>query len=147
MEADLAITGDAEATLPALIEAVKKLITPDRRRAIEERGAEDRRGEPAGRATRPRTGGGGLGREPDQHRAAVRGDVGADQERRLVAGVQRPLRELLADAAVEFQQALSVHRRAGRLGNRLPGARRRGRGAGQPEARPADASTSRATAT
>jgi acetolactate synthase-1/2/3 large subunit len=38
VEADLAITGDAEATLPELIEAVKKLITPDRRRAIEERG-------------------------------------------------------------------------------------------------------------
>ncbi len=37
LEADLAITGDPEATLPELIEAVKKLITPDRRRAIEER--------------------------------------------------------------------------------------------------------------
>ena len=32
MEADLAITGDAEATLPELIEAVKKLMTSDRRR-------------------------------------------------------------------------------------------------------------------
>jgi thiamine pyrophosphate-dependent acetolactate synthase large subunit-like protein len=39
VEADLAITGDPEATLPELIEAVKKLITPDRRRAIEERTA------------------------------------------------------------------------------------------------------------
>ena len=38
VEADLAITGDAEATLPELIEAVKRLITPDRRRAFEERG-------------------------------------------------------------------------------------------------------------
>jgi thiamine pyrophosphate-dependent acetolactate synthase large subunit-like protein len=38
LEADLAITGDPEATLPELIEAVKKQITPDRRRAIEERG-------------------------------------------------------------------------------------------------------------
>jgi acetolactate synthase-1/2/3 large subunit len=37
LEADLAITGDPEATLPELIEAVKKQITPDRRRAIEER--------------------------------------------------------------------------------------------------------------
>jgi len=39
LEADLSITGDAEATLPELIEAVKKLITPDRRRAIAERAA------------------------------------------------------------------------------------------------------------
>jgi acetolactate synthase-1/2/3 large subunit len=38
VEADLAITGDPEATLPQLIEAVKKLLTPDRRIAIAERG-------------------------------------------------------------------------------------------------------------
>src|SRR5665213_76418 len=38
VEADLAITGDPEATLPELIEAVKKLITADRRRALQERG-------------------------------------------------------------------------------------------------------------
>src|SRR5579872_6417055 len=36
MEVDLAITGDPEATLPELVEAVKKLITPDRRRALDE---------------------------------------------------------------------------------------------------------------
>jgi thiamine pyrophosphate-dependent acetolactate synthase large subunit-like protein len=38
MEADLSITGDAEATLPALIEEVKQALTTDRRRAIQERG-------------------------------------------------------------------------------------------------------------
>ncbi len=38
MEVDLAITGDPEATLPELVEAVKKLIAPDRRRALDERG-------------------------------------------------------------------------------------------------------------
>ncbi|MBV9251423.1 MAG: thiamine pyrophosphate-binding protein, partial [Acetobacteraceae bacterium] len=37
-EVDLAITGDAEATLPSLIEACKRLITADRKRALEERG-------------------------------------------------------------------------------------------------------------
>jgi thiamine pyrophosphate-dependent acetolactate synthase large subunit-like protein len=37
-EADLAITGDAEATLPSLIEAAKRLLTADRRRALETRG-------------------------------------------------------------------------------------------------------------
>jgi acetolactate synthase-1/2/3 large subunit len=39
VEVDLNITGDAEATLPSLIEAVKRLITADRKRAIQERGA------------------------------------------------------------------------------------------------------------
>jgi thiamine pyrophosphate-dependent acetolactate synthase large subunit-like protein len=38
-EADLLITGDAEATLPALIEAVKKLLTADGRIALQARGA------------------------------------------------------------------------------------------------------------
>jgi len=38
-EVDLSIAADAEATLPALIEAVKRLITPDRKRVFEERGA------------------------------------------------------------------------------------------------------------
>jgi acetolactate synthase-1/2/3 large subunit len=37
-ELDLAIAGDAESTLPALIEAVRRHTTPDRRRAFEERG-------------------------------------------------------------------------------------------------------------
>ena len=38
-EIDLAMAADAEATLPALIEAVKKLITPDRKSAFQARGA------------------------------------------------------------------------------------------------------------
>ena len=50
VEADLAITGDPEATLPELIEAVKKLITPDRRRALQERGVKLAAENQAGRA-------------------------------------------------------------------------------------------------
>src|SRR4029079_8730177 len=38
-EADLSISADAEATLPYLIEACKKLITNDRKRAFQARGA------------------------------------------------------------------------------------------------------------
>jgi acetolactate synthase I/II/III large subunit len=38
-EVDLSIAADAEATLPALIDACKKLITPDRRSAMQARGA------------------------------------------------------------------------------------------------------------
>jgi thiamine pyrophosphate-dependent acetolactate synthase large subunit-like protein len=37
-EVDIAIAADPEATLPSLIEACKRLITPDRKRAFEERG-------------------------------------------------------------------------------------------------------------
>jgi len=37
-EVDLAMAADAEATLPALIEAVKRLLTDDRRRALQSRG-------------------------------------------------------------------------------------------------------------
>ena len=38
-EVDLDIGADAQATLPALIEQCKRLITPDRKRAMQERGA------------------------------------------------------------------------------------------------------------
>jgi len=38
-EVDLSIAADTEATLPSLIEEVKKLVTADRRRAYQERGA------------------------------------------------------------------------------------------------------------
>jgi acetolactate synthase I/II/III large subunit len=38
-DVDIDIGADAEATLPALIEACKRLITPDRKRAMEDRGA------------------------------------------------------------------------------------------------------------
>src|SRR6185436_7788676 len=38
-EVDLAIAADAEATLPSLIEAVRRLLTDDRRRVLRERGA------------------------------------------------------------------------------------------------------------
>ena len=38
-EADIAVAGDAEATLPSLIEACKRLITPEHKRVFEQRGA------------------------------------------------------------------------------------------------------------
>ncbi len=37
-EVDIAIAADAEATLPALVEACKRLLTDDRRRALQDRG-------------------------------------------------------------------------------------------------------------
>jgi acetolactate synthase-1/2/3 large subunit len=38
-EVDMAIEADGEATLPLLVDAVKRLVTPDRKRFFEERGA------------------------------------------------------------------------------------------------------------
>ncbi len=106
VEADLTITGDAEATLPELIEAVKRLITPDRRRAFEERGAKIAEANQRDRERDRELAARGLGRQPHQHGAAFRGTVGADQERRLVAGFERPLPQFLAHAPVGLQASI-----------------------------------------
>ncbi len=87
-----------------------------------------------------------LGRQPDQHRAAVGRAVGADQGQRLGAGFADRFREPLADAAVDVRQAVPVHRRVGRRRRRLRRARRGRRGARAQEARPRWSSTSRPTA-
>ena len=89
-EVDLAIAADAEATLPALIEAVQ---APDHRRSQDGPSQSAARSSPKP-PSRLASGlreqaADRLGREPDQHRAPVRRAVGADQERRLVAGVER----------------------------------------------------------
>ena len=103
VEADLSITGDAEATLPELVEAVKKLTTSDRRRVMLERGA-----------TIAETG----RRWRQQHRelATVGWDASPistarlsaelwarNQERRLVSGFLGSDGQLLADSPVEFR--------------------------------------------
>ena len=85
-EVSLAIAGDPQATLPGLIEACKRLITPDRRRVIEERGKalaaasaqalERARVEASLR----------LGRQPDYAAAPVRGSVGRGPRQGLGLG-------------------------------------------------------------
>jgi acetolactate synthase-1/2/3 large subunit len=49
VEVDLNIAADAEATLPALIEEVKRILTPDRKRALAERGAKTAKANQAAR--------------------------------------------------------------------------------------------------
>ena len=98
---------------------------------------EARRGARRGARARARRGGVRVGREPDQHRAADGGAVGADQERGLVARGRERHHQRLADAAVDVRQALPVARRLRRRGRRLRragGGRRRAR---EQEARPA----------
>ena len=53
-EVDLAIAADPQATLPALIEACKKLITADRRRTYRRPWEEDRDGDGSGARARAR---------------------------------------------------------------------------------------------
>jgi acetolactate synthase-1/2/3 large subunit len=49
VEVDLNIAADAEATLPALIEQLKRILTPDRKRALAERGAKTAKANQAAR--------------------------------------------------------------------------------------------------
>jgi acetolactate synthase-1/2/3 large subunit len=49
VEVDLNIAADAEATLPYLIEEVKRILTPDRKRALAERGAKTAKANQAAR--------------------------------------------------------------------------------------------------
>ena len=81
-EVDLAIAGDAEATLPALIEAVKRLMTDDRKRAFEDRGAKLAAASRAARERARTDATYAWDATPDQHRAPGGGSVGADPARK-----------------------------------------------------------------
>ncbi len=99
---DLAIAADGEATLPALIEACKRLITPDRKRALEARGAKlaevhKRNRDQVAHASHPR-----LGLQPDHSGAHLGRAVGAGKERRLVASFEGRIFRRLADQALGF---------------------------------------------
>ena len=105
---DVSMPADAEATLPALIEAVKSAIPNDRKDAIDKA----RRRHPQGLRQWPRAHQAGrrdrLGREPDQHRAAGDGDLRPDQGSRLVAGVDVGQCQQLAEPAVADGEASSA---------------------------------------
>ena len=83
-EVDIAMAADAEATLPALIEAVRKLVTADRRARSTSAGKASRKRTPGARSERPKRPTPGM--LAHQHGAAGRRNLGADQDRRLVAG-------------------------------------------------------------
>ena len=118
-EVDLAIAADAEATLPALIEACKRLITPDRKRVFEERGAKLAEGIEADARARSRAGGVGWDASPisTARLSAELWDQIKNEDWSLVSDTT--VRQRLAAAAVGLRQALSVHRRARRVRHRL----------------------------
>ena len=87
---DVEMAGDAQATMPALIEAVKQALPANRAANIEARGAAMKKA--WGRGARTNAAGGvlRLGCEPDQHGAHDDGSLRADQGSRLVIGRRRP---------------------------------------------------------
>ena len=87
-DVDLAIAADGEATLPSLIEAVKRLANADRKRVFQERSARLAEAEPRGDRAHARGGELCVGCQPGEHCTSVRRGVGADQERGLVAGIE-----------------------------------------------------------
>ena len=133
-EVDLALAGDAEATLPSLIEAVKRLITDDRKRAF------DGTRRQAGRASR-------TARDRARADATYAWDAVPISSARLAAEVWAQVRQedwSLVNGALSgwpqrlwnFEKYLPVHRCLGRIGHRLRRAGGRGRGAREPQVRP-----------
>ena len=112
-EVDLDIGADAEATLPALIEQCRKLITPDRKRVMQERGAKIAAAHKQIRARNIELASVGWDASPVSLEPVVRRVVAANQGSRLVTGFVAGIYQRLAGAALEFRQALSIHRRAG----------------------------------
>jgi acetolactate synthase I/II/III large subunit len=134
-EVDLAIVGDGETSLPALTEAVKRLIDGGAKSAYEARG---KKLGPvgvarAGEVQRNRR----LGCEPDLGRPPVHGGLRSDQGRGLVIG-RRQHRQYLAAPAVELRQGASLERRQRGWRCRIYFAGFARRGARQQAARTAD---------
>ena len=119
-DVDLAIAADAEATMPALIEQVKRLITPATKAKIRGARQEIRRRPSRRRAASPDRRDLWLGCEPDHDRTPLDGGVGADQERaRLVPGLADIDVQLLAAASVDDGQEPPFPGRWWRHGHRL----------------------------
>jgi hypothetical protein len=63
-QADLLVEADSEASLPAIIEEVKRLLTADRRRVIQERGVKHAEANPSARSG-DGSGSSGMGLQSD----------------------------------------------------------------------------------
>ena len=135
---DLAIAADGEATLPALIEAVKRLTTGDRKRVFDERGAKLAEASHAAAERARANASYGWDSSPISTARLCRRTLGADQERRLVARLEllHERSRRLAAPAVELRQVVSVARPRGGRRHRLWRACVGRRRTGQPQARP-----------
>ena len=136
-EVDVAMAADAEATLPALTEAVRKLTTADRRTAFAERRTQVRAGARAREGSSARRSGARVGGVANQHGTDGCGDLGSDSQRRLVARVRERQHQRLGVPPVGLRQALSASRRLRRRRRRLRCSGGSGRRACQQETRAA----------
>jgi thiamine pyrophosphate-dependent acetolactate synthase large subunit-like protein len=132
---DVQMAGDAQATLPSLIEAVKSAIPNDRKDSIAKRGEAFRKGLDRDAGSHPRCRGTRLGRQPDQHGSDGYGAVGPDQGPGLVAGCLGGQCQQLAAAALADGEALPLARSFGRIRGRIRRARFCWRRPRQPPAR------------
>ena len=136
-DVDLAIAADAEATLPSLIEEIRKQTTPERKSAIQARGARVAAAHKEIQLNGIRDAQARLGREPGQRAAHHRGARRSDRQRRLGDRLRPPVHRRLAAPPAESRQAVSLQRRLRRLRHRLRLPRLRRWRAGAQEVRPA----------
>ena len=123
-EVDVAMAADAEATLPALTEACRKLVTADRRAAFAERRTRLEQAHARAREVARAEATHAWDASPISTARMVAGAVGADPQRGLVAGGRKRQHERLGVPAVELRQALPA---PGRLGRRRASATARRR--------------------
>ena len=130
---DLSMAADAEATLPALIEACRRLLTDDRKRAYQERA---KKLAEAQQETRKRV----------LAEASYGWDASPISTARMSMEIWAQVKDrdwslvsnnAWAAEAMDLRQTLSVHRRIGWRRRRLRCAGRVGRGCGQQEIRAA----------
>ena len=130
------MAADAEATLPALIEAVKSAIPNDRKAAIEKRGEAAKKAFAEARERTKQAAALAWDASPISTARLVMETCGADQGPRLVARCLLRQRQQLAEPAVADGEALPLARRIGRLRRRLRRAGVGRRRARQPRPRP-----------
>jgi thiamine pyrophosphate-dependent acetolactate synthase large subunit-like protein len=109
-EVDVAMAADAEATLPALTEACKKLLTADRTRVMKERGAKFAEANAQGAADARTKSVLRVGRVPIST-ARLTAELWAQIKDRTGRSCRKAATAAAGHPAVEFRQALSAPRR------------------------------------
>ncbi len=104
------IQADAEASLPLIIDEVKRQLTPDQKSRIQDRSAKHASRQPRCACRRARSGGGKsqgwMERITDQHGPRLRRALAADHERRLVPLLPQQFLRRPQRTALGAQQAV-----------------------------------------
>ncbi len=116
---DIAMVGDAEASLPSLIEAVKMAMSNDRKAAYDKRGEDFKKAKATAHERAMAAAAVAWDASPDLHRTNGGRALGRREGSRLGAGRRQQRLQRLAGALLQHRQALSVDRRLGRRRTRL----------------------------